>query len=62
MSNDLVIVGEFWGDGCDEPDGHAFVTFSPYVDSKGEMQVSISVSGTEIGGTVLDLDKLAHFS
>ena len=56
MSEELVLVGN------DGSGGHASVTFIPYVDDQGKMQVSMNVKKATMGSSVLDLDKLAHYS
>ena len=56
MAEDLILSGN------DGSRGHASVTLIPYVDDQGKMQVSMTVAKAQIGKTVLDLDKLAHFS
>lgn len=56
MAEELTIVGN------DGDKGHASVTFLPYVDDAGEMQVSMTVTKAKMGQTVVNLDKLAHFS
>lgn len=48
--------------GNDGSGGHSSVTFLPYVDDAGDLQVEMTVSEAKMGRTVLDLDKLAHFS
>ena len=55
MSDGLILTGND-GDG-----GYASVTFLPYMDDCGELQVSMVVARTKIGQTVVDLDILAHF-
>lgn len=54
--------GELMLSGNDGSGGHASVTFMPYVDDSGELQVGMTVAKTKMGKSVLDLDKLAHFS
>ncbi len=56
MSEDLVLAGD------DGSGGRASVTFMPYVDNLGEMQVAMTVKKATMGHSVLDLDKLAHYS
>ncbi len=56
MSQELVLAGN------DGSGGHASVTLTPYVDDKGDMQVSMAVKKATMGSSVLDLDKLAHYS
>lgn len=55
MSEELILAGN------DGSGGHASVTFLPYVDDVGELQVSMVVAKAKIGQTVVDLDILAHF-
>lgn len=56
MSEDLVLVGN------DGAKGHASVVFTPYVDDRGKMQVSMIVSEAQMGQTILNLDRMVHFS
>jgi len=56
MSDELTLVGN------DGHGGHTSVTFLPYADDAGELQVSMLVAKSKMGQTVQDLDKLAHFS
>lgn len=56
MTEDLTLVGH------DGSGGHASVTLMSYSDDAGEIQVSIIVAKAAMGRTVLDLDKLAHYS
>lgn len=56
MSEELTLAGN------DGSGGHSSVTFLPYVDDGGDMQVAMSVRKASVGQTVLDLDILAHFS
>lgn len=56
MTDDLTLGGN------DGSGGHSSVTFLPYVDDQGTMQVSMIVAEAEMGKTVLDLDTLAHYS
>ena len=55
MADELMLTGN------DGSDGHASVTFMPYVDNAGEMQVGMVVAEAKMGQTILDLDILAHF-
>lgn len=56
MTDDLTLSGN------DGAGGHASVTLVPYMDDKGKLQVTMTVKKVAMGQTVLDLDKLAHFS
>jgi len=56
MSEDLILLGN------DGAGGHSSVAFVPYADDKGQMQVSMVVTKAQMGQTIMDLDKLAHFS
>ena len=62
MSEELTLAGQLVKTGKKKPSGHALVTFVPYMDDNGELQVSMSVKKAAMGQTGLDLDKLAHFS
>ena len=61
MSEELTLSGQLVKTGVKRASGHASVTFMPYVDDAGEMQVGMVVAETKIGQTVLDLDKLANY-
>lgn len=56
MTDDLTLSGN------DGKGGHASVTFMPYMDDGGSMQVAMTIKRAPIGQTISDLDKLAHFS
>jgi len=56
LSENLVLLGN------DGKGGHSVATFIPYTDNNGNIQVSIVVTRSQIGNTIKDLDKLAHFS
>lgn len=56
MSEELTLAGN------DGSGGHSSVTFLPYVDDQGRMQVAQIVKKASIGQSITDLDKLAHFS
>ncbi len=56
MTDEMILAGN------DGSGGHATVTFLPYVDDGGDVQVSMVVAKAQMGKTVLDLDQLAHFT
>lgn len=56
MSDELTLVGN------DGHGGHSSVTLLPYTDGAGELQVSMLVTKSKMGQSVLDLDKLATYS
>ena len=62
MSEEMTLSGQLIKTGENKPSGHASVTFLPYVDDAGELQVGMIVAEAKMGKTILDLDKLAHFS
>jgi len=55
MADELTLTGS------DGSGGHASVTFLPYADDAGEMQVSMVVKEAIMGQSVKDLDALAGF-
>ena len=55
MADGLILSGH------DGSGGHTSVTFLPYADDVGDLQVSMVVAKARIGQTVVDLDILAHF-